>query len=210
VPVHVAAFALLVLLLTLTPGADTALVTSATLQRGRRSGFFATLGVSSGLFVHATASAVGLSLLLAQSARAFTALKVAGACYLAFLGARAIWEARKPRDEPTGSVAQKGDFAAFRSGLLTNVLNPKVALFYLTFLPQFIEPGDPVLAVSLALAAIHVAFGIVWLSTYSWLLDRAGKTLATPRFGQWAERVTGLVMILFAGRLFFETAPSTS
>lgn len=206
-PVHVAAFAALVLLLTLTPGADTALVTSATLQRGRRSGFFATLGVSGGLFVHASASALGLSIILAQSAGAFTILKLAGAVYLAFLGARTIWGARRPREAANVS-SPPGDWASFRSGLLTNVLNPKVALFYLTFLPQFIAPGDSVLLVSLMLAGIHVALGVVWLSSYAWLLDRAGKSLATPKFKQWAERVTGAVMIAFAGRLAFESVPS--
>ena len=205
---HVLAFAVLVALLTLTPGADTALVTGATLRHGRRAAFFTTLGVSGGLFVHAAASAVGLSLLLARSAEAYALLKLAGAAYLCWLGAKALWDARKRREAvDAGAREPMRDGAAFRRGILTNVLNPKVAVFYLTFLPQFIEPGDPVLVVSLALAAIHVALGVVWLSTCAWLLDRAGRAVATPRFQQWTQRVTGAVLVAFGVRLALSEAP---
>ena len=185
---------------TITPGADMALVARHALARGRRAAFACTLGVCSGLTIHALASSVGLSAVLAQSARAYTVVKLVGAGYLVYLGVRALLDSRasaRPAEPPAGR-------AAFRQGLLSNVLNPKVALFYLTFLPQFVGPGDPVLAKSLALASVHVLMGIVWLTAYAWLLARARETLGRPRLRRAVERVTGAVLIGLGLRLAWD------
>ena len=93
---------------------------------------------------------------------------------------------------------------AFRQGFLTNVLNPKVAIFYLTFLPQFIAPGQPVLTRSLMLASIHIAMGLVWLTAYAWFIDRLGSVLTRPAVKAWLERVTGGLLVAIGARLAWE------
>ena len=190
-------------LLTVLPGADMALVAKVTLLDGKRAAFFTSLGICAGLPVHATASALGLSLILATSAEAFAVVKFAGAAYLAYLGVRTIRDSLRPVAE-TGVIAaparRRG--AAFAQGFLSNVLNPKVALFYLTFLPQFISPGDNVLAKSLLLAGIHAVLGLVWLPTYAYAIDRLGAVIRGAR--RWLERLSGAALIGLGVRLAFE------
>jgi RhtB (resistance to homoserine/threonine) family protein len=188
-------------LLTILPGADMALVAKVTLQHGKRAAFFTSLGIAAGLPVHATASALGLSVILATSAEAFTIVKVAGALYLAYLGVQSVRHAgRAVAIAPAGrSRTHRG---AFAQGFFNNVLNPKVALFYVTFLPQFINPGGNVLARSLLLAGIHVALGLVWLTTYAYAIERLAALVQGAR--RWLERVTGIILVGLALRLAFE------
>lgn len=190
-------------LLTVLPGADMALVAKVTLLDGKRAAFFTSLGICAGLPVHATASALGLSLILATSAEAFTVVKFAGAAYLAYLGIRTIRDSLRPAAEhEVSAVRTRGKGAAFAQGFLSNVLNPKVALFYLTFLPQFISPGDNVLAKSLLLAGIHAALGLVWLPLYAYAIDRIGGAVRGAR--RWLERISGAALIGLGVRLAFE------
>ena len=199
----VLAFTGIVALLTILPGADMALVAKVTLLDGRRAAFFTSLGICAGLPVHATASALGLSLILATSAEAFTVVKFAGAAYLAYLGVRTIRDSLRPAADlaVAGGRARSGR-AAFVQGWLTNVLNPKVALFYLTFLPQFISPGDSVLAKSLLLAGIHAVLGLVWLPLYAYAIDRLGAVMRGAR--RWLERLSGAALIGLGVRLAVE------
>jgi threonine/homoserine/homoserine lactone efflux protein len=97
---------------------------------------------------------------------------------------------------------------AFRQGFLTNVLNPKVAIFYLTFLPQFIAPGQPVLTRSLMLASIHIVMGLFWLTAYAWFIDRLGSVLTRPAVKAWLERVTGGLLVAIGARLAWEETMS--
>ena len=190
-------------LLTILPGADMALVAKVTLLDGKRAAFFTSLGICAGLPVHATASALGLSLILATSAEAFTMVKFAGAAYLAYLGVRTIRDSLRPASDPVGGAARaRTSRAAFAQGWLSNVLNPKVALFYLTFLPQFISPGDNVLAKSLLLAGIHAVLGLVWLPLYAYAIDRIGAVVRGAR--RWLERVSGAALIGLGVRLALE------
>ncbi len=201
---QVLAFAGIAALLTLTPGADTMLVVRSALLRGRRAGFLTVLGISCGLFVHATLSALGLSVILVRSARAFEVVKLAGACYLVCLGLQSIWSAaRRPRPDPARPMEVSGR-RAFGEGLLNNVLNPKVAVFYLAFLPQFVGPRDPVLAKSLLLAGIHCAQGIVWLSFLTMFVGRARLALARPAVQRGLESLSGIVLVGFGVRLAAE------
>ncbi len=198
---QVLAFTGIAALLTLTPGADTMLVVRSALARGRRAGLLTALGICCGLFVHATLSALGLSVVLVKSARVFEIVKLAGAGYLVYLGLQSIWSAAlgAPRDErQAGPVGAR---RAFVEGLLNNVLNPKVAVFYLAFLPQFIGPGDPVLAKSILLSAIHFIQGIVWLSFVTLFVARLRRALTQPRVRRTLECVTGLVLLGFGVRL---------
>jgi threonine/homoserine/homoserine lactone efflux protein len=178
-----------------------ALVAKVTLQDGRRSAFFTSLGITAGLPVHATASALGLSIILSTSAEAFTIVKIAGALYLGYLGIQTLRHAGRPT-QARSAARSRSIRAAFAQGFLNNVLNPKVALFYLTFLPQFINPGDNVLLRSLLLAGIHVALGVVWLATYAFAIDRLGRIVSRARV--WLERVTGVALIGLGVRLAFE------
>jgi RhtB (resistance to homoserine/threonine) family protein len=190
-------------LLTISPGADMALVAKMTIERGRRAALIASVGICTGLFVHATASALGLSVVLATSAEAFTVVKFAGAAYLAYLGLRSIRDSFA-RGAAAVSLADPPRGAAYLQGLLSNVLNPKVAVFYLTFLPQFIDPSGNVLAQSLLFAVAHSVMGILWLSLYAYVLGRLSAFFARAGVRQWLERVTGAVLIGLGLRLAFE------
>jgi threonine/homoserine/homoserine lactone efflux protein len=197
------AFTGIAALLTILPGADMALVAKVTLTRGKRAAFWTSLGITAGLPVHATASALGLSVIIATSAEAFTVVKIAGAVYLAYLGIRTLRDSWRPAlSAEVTTRASRGAAAAFVQGWLSNVLNPKVALFYLTFLPQFISPGDNVLAKSLLLAGIHVALGLAWLPTYAWTIDRLGALVHGAR--RWLERISGGALIGLGVRLALE------
>ena len=134
------AFTGIVALLTVLPGADMALVAKVTLNEGRRAAFLTSLGITAGLPIHATASALGLSIVLATSAEAFTVVKVAGAGYLAYLGIRTLRDSFRRDFGPSATPRRTKAAGAFAQGFLTNVLNPKVALFYLTFLPPSSRP----------------------------------------------------------------------
>ena len=188
-------------LLTITPGADMALVTRSALRGGRGAAFATTLGVVTGVTAWAAASALGIAALLAASATGFTALKLVGAGYLVFLGLQAIWGTRRGAPAPVWAERQG---APFRQGLVTNLLNPKIAVFYSTFLPQFIVDGDPVLLKSLLLAGIHSVMGLVWLSGYAWAVTRAGDFLRRPRARRLLDRLTGSVLIALGVRLALE------
>jgi RhtB (resistance to homoserine/threonine) family protein len=203
------AFAGIAAVLTITPGADMALVAKNVFTRGRRGSLATILGICSGLFVHATASALGLSAILAKSARAFEIVKWAGAAYLFYLGLMALRRAMRSEAPPStgapdGSAKQRaGWWGAFSEGMLTNILNPKVALFYLTFLPQFIAPGDRVLRVSLFLASLHVAMGLVWLSVYSRALHKLNAKVAGGRVRRGIAAVTGGLLMALGAKLVF-------
>jgi threonine/homoserine/homoserine lactone efflux protein len=197
------AFAGIAALLTILPGADMALVAKVTLLDGRRAALFTSLGICAGLPMHATASALGLSLILATSAEAFTVVKFAGAAYLAYLGIRTIRDSLRPAaDSLVPAAPARSKRAAFTQGFLSNVLNPKVALFYLTFLPQFISAGDNVLAKSLLLAGIHALLGLVWLPLYAYAIDRLGGMIRGAR--RWLERLSGAALIGLGVRLALE------
>jgi threonine/homoserine/homoserine lactone efflux protein len=197
------AFIGIAVLLTILPGADMALVAKVTLLDGKRAAFFTSLGICGGLPVHATASALGLSLVLATSAEAFTVVKFAGAAYLTYLGVRTIRESLRPGVDVVTATRPAGtERAAFAQGWLSNLFNPKVALFYLTFLPQFISPGDNVLAKSLLLAGIHAALGLAWLPLYAYAIDRLGAFIRGARC--WLERVSGAALIGLGVRLALE------
>jgi threonine/homoserine/homoserine lactone efflux protein len=194
-------------LLTVLPGADMALVTRNVLAVGRRKTFLTIVGICAGCVIHATASALGISAILATSATAFAVMKTVGAAYLVWLGIQSLRRHPEPSAPPPRGArggARSLGMTAFGQGFLTNVLNPKVAIFYLTFLPQFISPGENVLRRSLLLASIHIVMGLVWLTAYAWFVDRLGLVLARPRVKASLERVTGGVLILLGARLAWE------
>jgi len=187
--------------LTVLPGADMALVMRNVFAFGRPKTLLTIAGIACGCVIHATASALGMSAILATSATAFTAMKTIGAAYLVWIGVQSF---RTSRDSAAKAPAATLASAPFAQGFLTNLLNPKVAIFYLTFLPQFIAPGGPVLRRSLFLAAIHIAMGVVWLAAYAWFIERLGVVLTRPNVKAWLERVTGGLLIALGVRLAWE------
>ena len=192
-------------LLTIMPGADMALVTKNVLAVGRRRAMLTIVGICAGCVIHATASALGLSAILATSATAFNVVKTLGAGYLIWIGVQSIRESRNAAvAAPSSEPSKRARLGPFLQGFLTNLLNPKVAVFYLTFLPQFISPGEAVLKRSLLLASIHIAMGFVWLTAYAWFIDRVGAVLTRPRVKMGLERVTGGLLIALGARLAWE------
>jgi RhtB (resistance to homoserine/threonine) family protein len=204
---QVLAFALVAAVVTVSPGADTLLVVRNALRGGRRDGILTAVGIGCGLYFHALLSAIGVSAVLAHSAQAFLALKIAGAAYLAWLGLQSLRSgirgapASAPEEIPAGALPA---IRCFREGLFTNLLNPKVIVFYLALLPQFLSPGDPVLAKSLLLAAIHFAEGLAWLSIVAWAVDRSRRFFLKPALRRWMDAVCGTILVGLGAKLALE------
>jgi threonine/homoserine/homoserine lactone efflux protein len=194
------AFTAVAALLTITPGVDMALVTRVALERGPRAARFTAAGICSGLLMWAALSAVGVAALLATSAEVYTVLRLAGAAYLVYLGVQGLLRAAGPERVE----APRAHGSPFRQGLLTNLLNPKIAVFYTTFLPQFIGPHDPVLATSLLLASIHAGLSLIWLSAYASVVARAGDVLRRGRARRALDAVSGFVLVGLGVRLALE------
>jgi threonine/homoserine/homoserine lactone efflux protein len=208
-PEHPLVFVGVVALLTITPGADMAMVARSVFTGGRRDAFATTLGISAGCFVWACASALGVAAVLAASQTAYDALRLVGAAYLVWLGVQSLLAARSGGvGSGAAAAASRGSASRpghpFRQGLLTNLFNPKIAIFYSTFLPQFIGPGDPALLLSMLLACVHIALGIAWLSLYAWLLDRAVEAFKGSRVRRALDALTGTVLVGLGLRLAAE------
>ena len=194
-------------LLALSPGPDTMFVLASSAPGGSRNGIAATVGISSGGIVHASAAALGISALIAASPVAFQALRFGGALYLAWIGAQALYrvwqglrdEAGMPRSAPVSA------FASYRRGFMTNVLNPKVAVFYVAFLPQFadVSLGHVPIQIFL-LGCIHNVIGTLWLAGLAMASGRMVQVLArSARARGWLDGTAGAVYLLLAARIVF-------
>ena len=193
--------------LTLTPGADTLLVIRNVLGGGVRTGIVTTAGICSGLFFHAVLSAFGVSLILMASATLYSLLKITGALYLGWLGFQSLRSALRSdleQELPASQVRSRSLRRSFIEGVMSNVLNPKTAVFYLAFLPQFIHPTDPVLIKSLFLAGIHFTMAFLWLCLVALLLDRYRQVLLSSALHRWLEGVCGTLLLGLGVRLILE------
>jgi threonine/homoserine/homoserine lactone efflux protein len=198
-------FAIAALVLIMLPGPDQALITRNALVGGRAGGLLTMFGGVLGLTVHAGAAALGLSALLLASAKAFTVLKIVGAAYLLWLSAQMLWSAARSRRSPVTEAAiavPARRLAYLRQGFLSNALNPKVALFFVTFLPQFLNPGSgSPRAEALLLSGIFGLLYLAWFGLYIAAVQRLGRLLQRPRVKARIEQVTGLVLATVAIRL---------
>ena len=192
------------LLLNLTPGPDLAYIAARSAGGGLRDGIAATLGITTGCVVHTIAAAAGLSALLATSAAAFEAVKWTGAAYLAYVGIRQILALRAAPADAKETVVKAAPIARiFREGLLINVLNPKVALFFLAFLPQFIAADAPMKGLAfLALGCIFNFNSLFVNMPVAWLASRAaGRVRAHSRLSRWLRAGVGALFVALAARL---------
>jgi threonine/homoserine/homoserine lactone efflux protein len=193
-------------LLTITPGLDTALVLRTAAIEGPKRAMLAASGICLGLLTWGLAAALGIGALLAVSHAAYNVLRIAGACYLIYLGAIMLL-----RKQPSFSMIETDEVSSAKStpawfvrGYLTNLLNPKVGIFYITFLPQFIPVGVAVVSFSMLLAVIHACEGILWF----WIIVHATRLFSTwfrrPRVTKSIDRVTGVVLTGFGLELLFD------
>jgi RhtB (resistance to homoserine/threonine) family protein len=189
-------------LLNLTPGPDTLYILGRSIAHGRRAGVAAALGICVGSIFHTGAAALGLSALLATSAWAFAAVKLAGAAYLIFLGVRALLQREQNASGPA-QFKRNTASAAFRQGVVTNILNPKVALFFLAFLPQFIDPAAPSkLAAFLVLGLTFVTTGTIWcLIMASFASAFSARLRGNPTVATFLNRAVGSLFVLLGLRL---------
>jgi threonine/homoserine/homoserine lactone efflux protein len=201
------AFAGVSLLLAVTPGPDMAVVTKNALAHGRRGVLLTTTGIGFALLIWAAATAVGVSAVLRASNELFFLLKLAGAAYLAYLGIRTLLESRR-RPADTDFLAEAPPpapaHAIFRQGFLSAISNPKLGVFFVTFLPQFVAPGQELLPRLLELGLIFAAIGWTWMNVYGLFITRIRDFITAPRVRQWMQRVTGVVLLGFGARLALE------
>jgi threonine/homoserine/homoserine lactone efflux protein len=197
----VAAFLAVSTIVIVTPGQDTALTIRNSLLGGRPAGLATALGVSAGQAIWTLAASAGLAALLVASEPAFMALKLLGAAYLVYLGAQSLLAALRGRSRAHPGARSGAPAVAFRQGILSNLGNPKMAVFFSSLLPQF---GGTSFASLLALGLVFSTLTLVWLAAYAVIVARAGEVLRRPRIRRALDTVTGLVLTAFGMRLSTE------
>lgn len=190
------------ILLNLTPGPDTVYIVGRSIAQGREAGIASALGISIGSIFHTCAAALGLSAILATSALAFGTIKLIGASYLIFLGIKMILDRRKELSLPS-NFRRRTTIAAFRQGILTNILNPKVALFFLAFLPQFIDPASSTKVPAFILLGLtFVTTGTIWCLVLAWFASVFSERLRkNETVSQWLNRTAGALFVFLGLRL---------
>jgi threonine/homoserine/homoserine lactone efflux protein len=191
--------------LTVTPGLDTALVLRAALTGSRRRAMATAAGIVAGLFVWGAAAAAGVSALLTASELAYDVLRCGGAAYLVWFGGRLMVRALRsgPAGEQPARPTVGSSWRAARLGLATNLLNPKVGVFYLALLPQFLPEGGSPLAVGLLLTSVHVALSLIWFALLAVLAEALGRWLRRPATARGIDGITGTALVGFGVRLAF-------
>ncbi|MGU7783355.1 LysE family translocator [Burkholderia sp. PU8-34] len=203
---HFGFFLLAVFLLNVTPGPDTAYIVGRSVAQGRGAGLMSALGISAGCCVHALACAFGLTALLAASAAAFTVIKLVGAAYLIYLGVRMIFakQAAGADAAPAAPVAAAKPLRQlFMQGFWTNVLNPKVVLFFVSFFPQFVSADSAHKALAfLTLGAVFVVMSTLWNSMLAWVAGSVTRRFSgKPGVKKWLDRTVGSAFVGLGLRL---------
>ena len=200
-PDDLLAFLGISLVVIMTPGQDTALTIRNTLAAGRRNGVRTAAGVACGQLVWALAASTGLAALLAASEPAFDALKLAGAAYLVVLGLQALRDAVRGTATPPEHEAEDSAAHGFRQGLISNLGNPKMAVFFTGLLPQFAPEAGPAFATMLALGVLFAALTVAWLTLYAFAVERARHALGRPAVRRALDTVTGTALIALGLRV---------
>ncbi|WP_299998966.1 LysE family translocator [uncultured Cedecea sp.] len=197
------AFSFAALLLTLTPGLDTALILRTSCAEGGKKAFQAALGIDTGCFIWGTFVAFGLGALLAVSELAYTILKICGAAYLCWLGIQLLMRPRSSFSYNDSTTSSHENW--FVRGMLGNVLNPKMGIFYVSFLPQFIPVGHSPFVWTFILVSIHVTIGTIWSATLILVTHFASVILKKGSVIRFMDRATGGLFLCFAAKLAFST-----
>ncbi|MGN7477315.1 LysE family translocator [Solibacillus silvestris] len=202
---NIVLFIIACVLLIILPGPDTAIVTKNTIVNGQKGGFQTMVGSCVGLSIHTIAAVAGLSAIIVQSAAAFTILKYVGAIYLCYLGVKTLISMRVKKTEidDVPTIETKGN-SYFKQGFITNITNPKVAVFFLTFLPQFLAPGNDPFWPFLTMGIIYIVLTFVWFALYVFLLNKIRDFMKKPATQSVIEMLTGAVLIGFGLKLAFE------
>ena len=189
---NLALFVMSGILLNITPGQDTFYIIGRSVAQGRRAGVLSVFGIMTGAVVHTMAAAFGLSAILATSAHAFLVVKMAGAAYLIYLGLRLLLE-RAPHSGPMADFTAKSSWGIYRAGFFTNLLNPKVALFFMAFLPQFVAVDAPSKVLTfLFLGSLFMCTGTIWCLILAWSASAMSRRFReNPSAGAILKRLTG-------------------
>lgn len=210
--VNISVFLVMCILLIILPGPDTAIATKNTLTVSRKGGLQTIIGSCCGLLIHTCAAVIGLSAVIVKSAYIFAVLKYVGAVYLCYLGIKTLWTLRtirtqSPVVDDVGSIEHKYSHqSCFKQGFLTNVTNSKVAVFFLTFLPQFVDGNSGTFFPFLIMGLIYTALTMLWFIFYVYLLDRISAFMKKPSTKAVIEGLTGAILIAFGIKLALEKA----
>lgn len=210
--VNVSLFLIMCILLIILPGPDTAIATKNTLTVGKKGGFQTIIGSCCGLLIHTLAAVIGLSAIIVKSAYVFAILKYVGAVYLCYLGVKTLWSLKGLRlqqeDENDESMkdSKYHSHSCFKQGFLTNITNPKVAVFFLTFLPQFIDGTGNTFLPFLMMGIMYTALTALWFVFYVYLLDKISAFMKKPKTKTVIEGLTGTILIGFGIKLALEKA----
>lgn len=211
--IPLAAFTAAAFIFTITPGLDTVMILRTAASEGRRCAIGAILGIGAGLSLWGVGAVFGLTALLAASATAFTVVKIAGALYLAWMGVGLLLRPRSGLTSQNGRAAyapHPGNpfWIGFQRGLLTDILNPKVGIFVITFFPQFIPPDANTAAFTLLQALIQVVLALIWLSLLTVLTVPLAGFFNRPTVMRRLDRLTGVIFIGFGAKLFMTHSPN--
>jgi RhtB (resistance to homoserine/threonine) family protein len=198
---------MLCVLLIILPGPDTAIVTKNTISVGKIGGLKTALGTCCALFIHTSAATLGLSAIIMKSALLFSVFKYVGAVYLTYMGVKALWSLKKKDETASVEMNIKSQFkntSCFKQGFLTDFLNPKVAVFFLTFLPQFVVAGRNTFFPFLVMGITYTVMTAIWFLLYVYLINHISAFMKRPKTKTIIEGFTGTVLIGFGIKLALE------
>ncbi|WP_436865974.1 LysE family translocator [Bacillus fungorum] len=200
-------FIIMSICLIILPGPDTAMTTKNTLVAGKVGGVKTVFGTCVALLIHTLAAVIGLSALIVKSALLFSIFKYVGALYLIYIGIKALLAVRNKESVDTNNIALNNEnehTSYFRQGFLTNLLNPKVAVFFLTFLPQFLNPNHNTFIQLLVMGLTYLVLTVIWFAFYIFLIDKISAFMKKTRTQRYIQGLTGIVLIGFGIKLAFE------
>ncbi|HFU7054100.1 TPA: LysE family translocator [Bacillus cereus] len=200
-------FIIMSICLIILPGPDTAMATKNTLVAGKMGGVKTVFGTCVALLIHTLAAVIGLSALIVKSALLFSIFKYVGALYLIYIGIKALLAVRNKEGVDTNDISlnhENEHISCFRQGFLTNLLNPKIAVFFLTFLPQFLNPNHNTFIQLLVMGLTYLVLTVIWFAFYIFLIDKISAFMKKPKTQRYIQGLTGIVLIGFGIKLAFE------
>ncbi|MCU4968304.1 LysE family translocator [Bacillus toyonensis] len=200
-------FIIMSICLIILPGPDTAMATKNTLVAGKMGGVKTVFGTCVALLIHTLAAVIGLSALIVKSALLFSIFKYVGALYLIYIGIKSLLAVKNKEGVNTNDVSINNDkehTSCFRQGFLTNLLNPKIAVFFLTFLPQFLNPSHNTFIQLLVMGLTYLVLTIIWFAFYIFLIDKISAFMKKPKTQRYIQGLTGIVLIGFGIKLALE------